>query len=319
MPKSILKKATGRASEPISFSTGGGIKNSYNSIGIQSDLVGNTEAFKLESSPFATSMGQTVMENKRPFIWHFNGLPWYCTDHTKLQIICPLKYRRYADRVDDHVPIFKEKISINPNVSKSAAPNFLTGAPATSELVGDNSPPGPAGSDSRGPEPLIKVAVDETIVDEQRTYQCVPCDDQDAIEDSTIGFRSMSIRELLKEAATPLHQASHYPHNPMCETCKLAHMRQQSYAHKKDRVDDGLPPLTEPLQQLGVDVLIISKSGTDETRISSSDCIVLMTIRDQYSGQGFTIALPNRTQDAMLQGTMRWPKIRLLIRLCFAT
>ncbi len=79
-------------------------------------------------------------------------------------------------------------------------------------------------------------------------------------------------------------------------------MRQKSYAHKKEREDDGLPPLTEPLQQLGVDVLIISKSGSDETRISASDCVVLMTIRDQYSGQGLTIALPNRTQDAMYEG-----------------
>ena len=64
---------------------------------------------------------------------------------------------------------------------------------------------------------------------------CVPCGDEDALTDETIGKRSMSVKELLKEAESPLHIVSHYPHNPYCEVCKLAHMRQRSYAHKNER------------------------------------------------------------------------------------
>ena len=103
----------------------------------------------------------------------------------------------------------------------------------------------------------------------------------------------MSIKELLLELETPLHKVSHYPHNPYCEVCRLAHMRQRSYAHKKEREDDELPKLTGPLQELGVDCIIVSKTSAlkqlilDEydDKVSASGNIVSLAVRGHWSGQ----------------------------------
>ena len=71
------------------------------------------------------SMGKIVASGM-PHIWITNELPYHVTDRSKLQVICPLKYRIYADRVDDHVPIFKENVRFSAGTRAAASPNFLT-------------------------------------------------------------------------------------------------------------------------------------------------------------------------------------------------
>ena len=89
VPRSVLRQLEGAASEAVTFNTGGGDRDSTKSIGITSNVLGKTEAFKLESAPFAVAMGIAVMERKQPFIWQHVDKPFYCTDYRKLKISCP--------------------------------------------------------------------------------------------------------------------------------------------------------------------------------------------------------------------------------------
>ena len=85
-------------------------------------------------------------------------------------------------------------------------------------------------------------------LDELLTMPDVACDDpaEEIVEDRTLRVRSKSKRQLILEAASAKHQRSHYPHNPFCEICCRAHMRQHSMHCKRERGDDELPPVTAP-------------------------------------------------------------------------
>ena len=114
-------------------------------------------------------------------------------------------------------------------------------------------------------------------------------------------FRSMSKSALLREASSPEHLASHFPHNPFCVVCIRAHMRQRRFARRSQADDDGIPPVTEPLKQLSSDTIIIAVNSSDKSRRSSSGCTTIHTIRDSFSG--FTLAVPQHTHDTRTQIT----------------
>ena len=81
-------------------------------------------------------MGQTVA-NGQPFIWMPGQLPYHVTDASKIKIYCPHRYRRVADRVQDNVPYFKEKMFLHPVGRKAAAvSNFLSMASIESSKAG---------------------------------------------------------------------------------------------------------------------------------------------------------------------------------------
>ena len=63
---------------------------------ITSPILGKTESYLLPESPVAMSMGQ-IVDSGKPLIWMTKGIPFHVTDPSKLQVICPLKYRLYAD------------------------------------------------------------------------------------------------------------------------------------------------------------------------------------------------------------------------------
>ena len=75
-------------------------------------------------------------ENAKPYI-HVNGsLPWYCTDASKLRVICPLKYRQYADRIEENVPIFRETVRLGDHVAGDGG-HRVKGIPGVSLAVED--------------------------------------------------------------------------------------------------------------------------------------------------------------------------------------
>jgi hypothetical protein len=78
-------------------------------------------------------------------------------------------------------------------------------------------------------------------------------------------------------------------------------MRQRRYAKTGELEDDQLPRLTAPLQELGTDVLIISKSAKVGDRGSQSGNIVIHTTRDHYSGMPYAVPLKNRSEDECYQ------------------
>jgi len=296
--RSILNKLLAPASEAIAFGTGPGNLDSSKSLDMTSNVFGVLEAYLHDHSPFATCMEHTVTQLKQPFIWHHrdtNSLPWFCTSCQHLKITWLLKYRRSADKVADYVPSFTGQIVLRRAVSSNAAPNFISALPV--EAIG-------------GGDPVVSMSAPSDDLDAKRAYACVPCGDDDAVADESTAKRSMSIKELLTEMESRLHNVSHYPHNPYCEVCKLAHMRQRSYAHKKEREDDEQPRLTGPLQELGVNCLIVSSPSSlmnmvnegYNDRVSSSGNIACFTIRDHWSRPGYAHASSRRDRDTMYDG-----------------
>ena len=90
----------------------------------------------------------------------------------------------------------------------------------------------------------------------------LPCDlDPVAEDDRTLRMRTKSRAFLIAEAQSPRHRASHYPHNPFCEICCQAHMRQQTFKRSGERRDDGLPAVTAKNQHLSFDILVARRTA----------------------------------------------------------
>ena len=120
VPEAVLDAHTGTASETVSFDTCGGEQISNEAVGFASDALGNSrEFFILPDAPLAACMGQTVIGKGQPFIWNPPDLPYHVTDASKLHISCPEKFRRYAHKVENNVPIFRERVTIS---APAAAP-----------------------------------------------------------------------------------------------------------------------------------------------------------------------------------------------------
>ena len=71
----------------------------------------------LKDSPAAMSTGQVVNQQRRPHVWLPGSLPFYVTDPSRLKVICPLRYRLYADRIEENVPIFRETVRLGDHVT----------------------------------------------------------------------------------------------------------------------------------------------------------------------------------------------------------
>ncbi len=108
----------------------------------------------------------------------------------------------------------------------------------------------------------------------------------------------MGRKALLLEAKSAKHLAAHTPHNPLCEFCVRAHMRQRQYAKKREPEDTQLENVTEPLKQLGTDTMILAKSSTHDSRTSDSQNSCAHTIRDEWSGMALAIPQQSRNADA---------------------
>ena len=46
--------------------------------------------------------------------------PFHVTDKTKLKVTCPEKFRYYANRVEDNIPIFASKMLVSSMKQKQA-------------------------------------------------------------------------------------------------------------------------------------------------------------------------------------------------------
>eukprot|EP00973_Karenia_brevis_P009846 1331614-Karenia_brevis.AAC.1 len=91
------------------FETGGGEVTADKSVRMEAPILGERQAYQMEDSPFCVLSGMVVADGM-PRIWIPGLKPFYVTDRTKLKVFCPEKYRRYANRVEDNIPIFTETI-----------------------------------------------------------------------------------------------------------------------------------------------------------------------------------------------------------------
>ena len=111
----------------------------------------------------------------------------------------------------------------------------------------------------------------------------------------------MTREALQKEAETARHLVSHFPHDPECETCRIAHLRQAPFHRSvpKDRSKEFQP--TKPGQMLSSDALIISRSaqpgpdGQLPPNISAEGHYASICLRDCYSGLGQSYAADDRS------------------------
>ena len=216
-------------------------------------LLQGTEAYVLEDSPIAVSIGQLVNQHKMPFIWLPGQLPFHVTDPSKLKVNCPIAYHSYADRVQNNVPVYKAQVSLHASRLADAAPNYLAapaappppedggivsdddggrgvGAePVDAELEGilvepDAAPGTPDGPPPPGTPPFpphpSNAVFDGVGDDVELNIPLDALEDADSTDDAerkfSTRFRSMSKAALLLEASSPAHLASHFPHNPFC-------------------------------------------------------------------------------------------------------
>eukprot|EP00973_Karenia_brevis_P032740 4518949-Karenia_brevis.AAC.1 len=69
IPKSLWSSCIGPVSVPVKFDTGGGFQGATETVDVVFPLLGRQEASKLEQSPCASCMGQTVIDGDQPCVW----------------------------------------------------------------------------------------------------------------------------------------------------------------------------------------------------------------------------------------------------------
>ena len=159
-----------------------------------------------------------------------------------MHIHCPLKYRLYAHRIHENVPMFKEHITLCTNKRGPACPNFLATL-ATKEHIMPCCP--------REVEDIVSVP--DVVIDDPTHRQAL---------DIVTRRTSMSKRALRLEAQTPKHLASYFPHSPYCDTCMRANLIQSRFHRTTPAEDDQLPATTSPEQRLSADTIIITREAT---------------------------------------------------------
>ena len=100
-------------SELVTFETCNGNVMIDEAIVLRSPLVGPyKQAYLLEDSPLALSLGESVTQDGRGFIWLPGTLPYIITDASHVRVACPAKFRIYADRIEENIPIFKDTVRL---------------------------------------------------------------------------------------------------------------------------------------------------------------------------------------------------------------
>ena len=91
---------------------------SSSSLKYTAPLAGRGEAYVLDDAPVAFSMGQ-IVNSGYPLIWMPGEKPFHVTNSKKLKVICPMRFRFYADHVNENVPFFKEEVTFGSHGTKN--------------------------------------------------------------------------------------------------------------------------------------------------------------------------------------------------------
>ena len=147
-------------------------------------------------------MGETVQQKRKPFLWLLDQLPFHVTNPSKLKVFCPLKYRQYAKRIDNNVPMFEEEVTLHKFPGAEQVPNIF--APALPFQVGgsSNSASTPSGGNAQagGDDVDIPLTIPEVLCDEDGGEGA-----DEIMADPSINVRSKSKRALLLEAESLEH------------------------------------------------------------------------------------------------------------------
>ena len=116
---------------PVRFATGGGPQLSTEELRVYTKELGDFHIHLLESCPMALSIGRQVSRG-RTFIWQHGQKPYIALDHRRCRVWCPSENRWYANRVQNHVPIFSVDCPLKPGrVIRDSAACVQLDQPAT--------------------------------------------------------------------------------------------------------------------------------------------------------------------------------------------
>ena len=103
----------GEAPEKLTFETGGGPRSGTKAVRLQSESLGNNVFYELPKCPPAVSLGIQVNEHKKPFVWMPDELPYFVKPERAgdFTIHCPESAKIRVDRVEENVPIMKQRIT----------------------------------------------------------------------------------------------------------------------------------------------------------------------------------------------------------------
>ena len=215
------------AGESLRFHTGGGTRNSSDSIGLRDDIFGTSNHFILDGCPFVRSVGVDVQQNGFGFVWLPGQLPFYIKDPSNCKIESPESNKIYASRVAENVPFFKSNFQ------------FIPGVVAIPGEEGDNVEEVVHGHDPVRAEEVRGVAPEEPLP---------------LLSDAVVRARA--------EAVSIEHRISHFPEHPLCDVCNRAKLfSKRIRSHRVPDPESDLPESTQFGEQVAVDHMVVSKSS----------------------------------------------------------
>ena len=145
------------APENLKFSTGGGVKSCSKALKLRGEIMGDGIFYALKDCPPAISLGQQVIDLKKPWIWLPDELPYFIKpDRVKdVKIEVPEDAKVHATRVVEYVPILEEYVECLAMVGK------IGDKPISSE------PSGPSSSSKDVPQDVL--ATDAGVEDGPKT------------------------------------------------------------------------------------------------------------------------------------------------------
>lgn len=178
----------------VRFKTGNGQVTSDSVVHANGDQLDNASFCMLDSCPLVRSLGQLV-DAGRPFVWMPGELPFLGADVNSVQVTSDKTKIVYANRVEDHVPIFSETIQVDETSFGLAA------ASSVGERVANAPPATNAGVDG-----------DSENDDEEPSSQHA---------------------RLYRESQSIEDQRLHIPKNPYCEICQRSRMYKRKTQSKR--------------------------------------------------------------------------------------
>ena len=273
VPIKFIKSVTGKLDKKLEFATAKGEVTQGSGTLVTCAPFGTLEAYMLKNAPIAAPQALITDIYGKPYVHLPHEKPFYVMDPSRIRIMCPEKFRYYADRIEDNCPMFKMDLTFqHPG---SSASRRLPAYPAKS-------------SDKTEAEDLdVVVCVPD-----------VPLDDKSEMKDDpTLVCKSLTTRQMIVDAASPEHKFCHFPHNPMCEICVISHMRQASFSRKKERKDDELPAVIKEKQRIAADTVVVAKSAkSSNVAVASDGSIFHFIVRDEFSGMPY--CWPQKNKDA---------------------
>ena len=215
------------AGESLRFHTGGGTRNSSDSIGLRDDVFGTSNHFILDGCPFVRSVGVDVQQNGFGFVWMPGQLPFYIKDPSKCKLETPEFNKIYASRVAENVPFFKSNFQLVPGVA------------AIPGEEGDHVEEVVHGLDPVRAEEVRAVAPEEPLP---------------LLSDAVVRARA--------EAVSIELRLSHFPKHPLCDVCNRAKLfSKRVRSHRVPDPESDLPESTQFGEQIAVDHMVVSKSS----------------------------------------------------------